>query len=450
MKHRLYFITAIILISGCQKYLDEKSDQKLQLPNTIDYVQGLLDNEVTLTNNNPGTGEACADNYYVTDASWASLTSEAQRNMYTWQPDITLLEYPNHWSRVYDIVTISNVALESINLITPSSAEQQQWNNVKGSALLHRARSFLTCLGLWAKAYDVSSAVTDPGIPLRLNSDYQIATTRSSVQDCYNQIISDLKESAALLPIFPQHPMRPSRAAAYAFLARAYLNMSMFDSANVYADKCLSISSSLLNYNNLTSTATYPIPVFNSEVIMHILMSTPTILSNTRAKVDSSLYKSYTTNDLRKTVFFKSNGDGSYAFKGSYNQNATLFIGLTTDEMFLIKAETLARKGDVNAAMAALNSLLITRWKTGTFVPFTASNVSAALGIILTERRKELAFRDLRWTDLKRLNKESAWQQTILRKLNGKDFSLQPGDNRYALPIPNSVIEKSGIAQNPR
>jgi len=442
------FISCTFL--SCKKYLDAKPDKKLVLPSTIADVQALLDNESIMNLNNPGTGVISADNYYLTDAAWSSVSSVSQRNMYTWESDITLSDFPNHWSRLYDIVTIANVALESISKITPAPNEQNDWNNVKGSALVYRAKSFLTAAGLWSRAYDKNTAGTDLGIPLRLSSDYKAPTIRSSVQATYDQIINDLKEAAPILPPHPQHVMRPSQAAAFGLLARTYLIMGMYDSAGAYADKCLAISGNLLDYNTLNSNASSPVPKFNTEVIMHSRIPIPTILLNSKARIDSVLYQSYDNNDLRKSVFFKNNGNGSYAFKGSYDQSVALFNGIATDEMFLVKAECLARSGNIPDAMTALNNLLVMRWKTGTFIPLTAVDMNDALLTILSERRKELIFRDLRWTDLKRLNLEPAFQQTVQRKLNGQDYQLVPGDNRYALPIPETVISISGIQQNPR
>lgn len=437
-------------VSGCKKFLDAKPDKKLLLPDNIEAVQAMLDNDNTMNQFCPGTGEASADNYYVTDASWASLSSLAERNMYIWESDITFNEFPNHWSRLYDVVNITNIALEGLNTINITASDHNAWNNAKGSALLFRAKSFLTAACLWARAYDKNTAATDLGIPLRLNSNYQERSVRSSVQQTYSQIIQDLKEAARLLPVFPQHVMRPSRTAAYGLLARTYLIMNNFDSALFYADSYLAVSANLLNFNSLNAAASYPVPKFNMEVSMHSTMSGPTILNITNAKIDSVLYQSYATNDLRKTVFFKSTANGTYSFKGSYNQSSTYFNGIATDEMYLLKAECQARANNINDAMTTLNQLLIKRWKTGTFIPYVASDIQAALLLILSERRKELLFRDLRWSDLKRLNRELGLQQTIKRKLNAQIYSLAPNENRYVLPIPQSVISSSGIEQNPR
>ncbi|HEY6083417.1 MAG TPA: RagB/SusD family nutrient uptake outer membrane protein, partial [Chitinophagaceae bacterium] len=68
---------------------------------------------------------------------------------------------------------------------------------------------------------------------------------------------------------------------------------------------------------------------------------------------------------------------------------------------------------------------------------------------ILVERRKELVFRTIRFTDIKRLNKEGA-DITQKRIIGGKTYILLPNDPRYALSIPENVIQAGGIPQNPQ
>jgi hypothetical protein len=52
--------------------------------------------------------------------------------------------------------------------------------------------------------------------------------------------------------------------------------------------------------------------------------------------------------------------------------------------------------------------------------------------------------------DLRRLNKDSRFAKTVLRKLYGITYLLPPNDNRYTFYIPQSVIDISGIQQNQR
>jgi hypothetical protein len=122
--------------------------------------------------------------------------------------------------------------------------------------------------------------------------------------------------------------------------------------------------------------------------------------------------------------------------------------------MYLIRAECLARDGNITGAMADVNTLLRSRWKkngtVSTYVDKTVSNSSAALALILRERRKELPFRGLRWTDIRRLNLEPGFQTTLSRTLNGVTYTLPPGDPRFAFSIPTVEIQLGGIQQNQR
>ena len=103
--------------------------------------------------------------------------------------------------------------------------------------------------------------------------------------------------------------------------------------------------------------------------------------------------------------------------------------------------------------MKDLNALLVTRFKKEngktTYREIHDMNSDELLTRILLERRKSLIFRGIRWYDLKRLNRDGA-NIVLKRKVEGKEFILQPNDLRYALPIPNDIIELSDIVQNPR
>ena len=118
--------------------------------------------------------------------------------------------------------------------------------------------------------------------------------------------------------------------------------------------------------------------------------------------------------------------------------------------MFLIAAECAARNGDVDKSLTFLNTLLETRWQAGTFVPFEAPDAESALGLILEERRKELIFRGIRWSDLRRLNRDPRFAKPIQRNIEGESITLEANSSNYLLPIPPLEIQISGIAQNPR
>jgi tetratricopeptide (TPR) repeat protein len=328
------------------------------------------------------------------------------------------------------------------------------WNNVKGSALYFRGEAFFNVSQIFTRPY----SLTFPdyaGIPLRLSADPAGTSVRAGLQDTYQQILKDLKGSLNYLPDVPLYKVRPSKPAAYALLSRVYLVMQDYPNALLYADSCLKKVDSILDYNTLKSTVTYPIPAFNKEVIFQATIADDLQnLLGVNCIVDSTLYKSYDNNDLRKTLFYKAGTTGQINFIGTYTGGTAssvskAFGGIATDEVYLTRAECYARTGNVAAAMNDLNKLMVARWKTGTFIPFTAANPTDALAIILNERRKETPFRGLRWLDLRRLNSGGA-NITLTRNLNGQQYTLTPNDPRYALPIPPDVITLSGMTQNER
>lgn len=454
LRPSLYGLLLLItfLFGSCDSFLDESPDKKLALPSTLQDMQALLDNHSVMNQNSPaGSSVTSADNIYLPSVTWNAMSNESERRKYTWEKDnLFRMGYrPNHWYNVFQPIYHANTVLESLSGIPRTAANASTWDDVKGQASFYRGEALLAAAYVWALAYDEATASTDLGLPLRLGTSFHEQLVRASVRDTYEQVMRDLREAATLLPAGTQHPVRPSKPAAYAVLARACLSMRKYVEAGAYADSSLALYDGLLDYNQLSATPTYPLPAFNAEVLHHNIFGGVQSLTIGNARVDTLLYASYAADDLRRTLFFRRNADGTNAFRGSYAGSSSYFAGAATNEVYLIQAEARARTGDVTGAMESLNKLLRTRWKTDTFQEYAADNAAGALELILQERRKELLFRGLRWMDIKRLNREGAGI-ALQRVLNGNTYLLPPGDPRFALAIPEDVIEQSGMQQNPR
>ncbi len=451
-KELVYLLLIVIWFIACTKdWLEAKPNKALVVPTTIQDYQALLDNSNNLYNfQSPSLQEVSTDDFYLPYANW-QIQSNIEKNAYLWASE--LYEGGNlvDWNYCYERILRSNIALEGIHEVPFDGSSFQEWTNVKGTALFFRAFDFYNLAQLFCKPYTESTASTEIGIPLRLTANINDRSARASVEQTYEQIIKDLKEAVQLLPKSPTYLTRPSTGAAYGLLARTYLTMENYANAKLYADSCLMQKNNLQEYNLLDPSAYDPIPRFNPEVIFHYTGLLYTSIFVVDAVVDSVLYNSYADNDLRKTVFFKEYA-GFPRFWGNYGGalDGLIFTGLATDEIYLIRAECFAREGNSTKAMNDLNTLLAKRWKTGTFIPYTAGNAEDALRQILIERRKELLFRGLRWSDLRRLNKDTRFATTLTRQLNGQNYSLPPNDLRYVLPIPDNEIKLSNIEQNPR
>jgi tetratricopeptide (TPR) repeat protein len=448
------FVFASMILFSCKKnWIEDNSNKALDVPNaTVDF-QALMDNATLIMNDSrPNMGEVSADDYYVSYTLWQTWPPQ-YRNASVWEKEIynnTLTDNPN-WNNSYREVFYTNVVLDGIDKVSSEELNTPAWNNVKGSAYYYRAEAFFNVTQLYTKPYSLS--ISDyPGIPLRLNADPNETSVRSTLQNTYKQIESDLLNAVDYLPVNPLYKTRPSKPAVYALLARYYLVKQEYANALKYADLCLKLYDSLLDYNTLNASAAYPVPAFNKEVIYQATLQDDPLLNV--VFVDSNLYKSYDNNDLRKKIFFKINTSGQATFCGNYtggsaSPTSKAFGGIATDEVYLTRAECYARTGNITAAMNDLNSVMSKRWKAGTFIPFTATGTTEALTHILRERRKETLFRGLRWLDLRRLNNEGA-NITLTRNLNGQQYTLTPNDTRYVLPIPPDVISMTGMAQNER
>lgn len=456
MKISNYFkiFLGVIIITSCEKqnnWLDVKRNKSDVVPSTLKDLQAILDNDLIMNQGLPGLSLIGSENYYVTLSMWQSRTP-VERNAYIWKPDIFEGSTNRDWNQLYQMVEYSNIVLDALNKVSVNSDNNSDWNNAKGSALFYRAFAFYHLASLFAKPYDITTSKSDLGIPLRLSSDINKKTKRSTVQQTYDQIIADLVSAESLLPITPLYQTRPSKPATDGLLARIYLNMGDYENAKTFASNALSNFNVLLDYNSLPNIL-FPFTAYpgNKEILFWSVAFNYTISSLGYAIADTALFNSYNDNDLRKTKFYYSTG-GVHKFQGCYARGAGYFAGIATDELYLIRAESYARLGNSSKALEDLNTLLIKRWKnTIPYIPLTATDANDALNKILAERRKELPFTlPLPWDDLRRLNIDSRFAKTLTRNLNGQIYTLLPNDNKYVYPIPPDEIRMSGLEQNQR
>lgn len=445
-----------ILVSCSNDWLEERSNKSLVVPNSLNDLQALLDNTDYMNGNHlgggvlPDMGENGSDDYLLSDNVWNNM-NVVYKNAYIWNSDIFEGYTSLDWNRPYLTVFYANTVLDELMNIEPAQHEINEFNNIKGSALFYRANAFFHLAQVFARPYSRETAEEDLGIALRLTSDFNVITTRASISDTYSRILEDLDEALILLPDRPLYKTRPSKAAVYGLRARLYLVMGDYENALANAEACLALQDDLMNFNSINVTANLPFPRFGIEIVFDA-----SIVSNLAMQnhiVSPELYDLYDLNDLRRTAYFRV-VSGNLKFKGSYIRSQFVFFGgIATDEIYLIKAECHARLNDIPIAMSTLDLLLENRYiienGISSYSPFQPSSQSEAIDIILNERRKELPFRGLRWMDLRRLNGEG--RNIVLRRVvNGMEYLLEPNSPKYIYPIPNDVINASGIQQNVR
>jgi len=443
-------LALLLLVGGCKKdFLQAKTDKSLIVPTTLEDFSALLDNTNIMNRSSPSAQIIASDNIWLDDDLLASM-NESERLAYTWEDRVNDYSEQNDWSLPYVVVFYSNVVLDGLEKIQRTPENAGEYDRLKGTALFFRGSSFFQLAEVFAPAYHASSAVTDLGIVLRLDADPNTPSVRATLEQTYAQIQADLEKAATLLPSVVSYRTRPVKEAAFGQLARVNLSMGLYEKAEQWADRALGQYSALMNYNDVDPALVNPFSLYNEEVIFQNEIRGTSVLLGGAHKVDKRLMLLYDSNDLRKTLFFEPFDAFSFSYYGSYGTGSLLFNGIATDELYLIKAECAARRGDSPMSLTYLNTLLINRYRRGTFFPLTASSEKELLELVLGERRKELLFRGLRWGDIKRLNREGTFPTTISREVGGISIELPPGDLRYQFLIPEAVITATSMTQNPR
>lgn len=460
------FIVALVflLCQSCKKqdeFLDAKSQEGDIVPTTLKEFQAVLDNTTQMNTGYITVGLSGTDNYYVPDASYAGMLYY-EKNSYLWLKEIfDEVNGDGGYTQSYLAVRNSNIVLEGLDKVTLTTDNTDEYNTVKGHALFVRSMMFYNLVNTYAKQYNRLTASTDPGIPVRTFSDINIVIGRSSVQAVYNQMIGDLKTAAAALPISATVTTRPSKLAAYALLAKVYLQSEDYENAKKCCDSVLKYKSQLLPFtdNSIATSVTYRFPSFskgNREILYYAegqlgySMSPATSLN--LCYVDTILYNSYHDSDLRKTYFYNSNlGPKAAKFQGAYTGNRFSFCGLALNEVYFMRAECRVRLNDVAGGLDDMNTVLQNRYRANSYVNYSTTNNDTALTKILAERRKEFPFTgQIRWEDLKRLNNDSRFAKTLVRVYANQTYTLQPGSPRYVFPFTRKIIAMEGLEQNER
>ena len=363
------------------------------------------------------------------------------------------------WAPLYNFVYNSNIAIEKLNdaaSLTPSVRQQ-----LLGEAKFLRAFYYFYLTNLFGD------------VPLALTSDYKVNSSlpNSKSENVYKQIVDDLKDAQNLLSdtylsgdvkSITTERVRPTKWAATALLARAYLYMKEFANAEVEATKVID-NSSVFNLTSLDSTflknsheaiwQLQPVNVGHNteDGWLFVIPSTGFIGDTYPVYLDTNLVNRFDSVDNRRRKWMNKyiNFPDSFYFPYKY-KSAELDAPVTEylmvfrlAEQFLIRAEARAELNKLNAAQLDLNSI---RNRAGLGSISLTDKVSA-ISAVLNERRLEL-FSEWghRWLDIKR--REIVDQ---VMGVNGASFRKGGSWSSYKMlyPIPLIDIQRDvNLVQN--
>lgn len=462
MKKQIIYITAILgwsLLGSCSKFLEEKSQSEVIPKTTVDYRELLM-----------GSGyyprsEPAAFLYFMDDdvefnAAYnngqAPGSSAARLNFptYTWQPyfvDFNGLGDPvaqdpasTGYYSYYTWIKGCNAVLDNIDNAIGTQAERDR---VKGEALAVRAFYYWRLAELYGEPYNVNPSSL--AVPLKLNSgiDEQYIK-RATVQEVYDVVLRDLKESVRLMDPLPVIRMdyHINQPAIHILLSRIYLFMNNWAASKEEANKAFDMGSRLWDMTALS--AAYVHNYGNPEV--EWMFGGSTQPEQSTYIPSASLLNLFSADDARRKWGFGSTGPASnYLLVTKLATGVDLVQSIRTSEAILNRAEANVMLNLLPEGMSDLNALR--RYRIPNYVDENITDKAQLLQAIHDERRKEFCFELFRWFDLRR-NGMPSISHVYKADPGAPDLTyvLKQRDPMYTLPFPNILIVRNpAMEQNP-
>ena len=456
-------ILGLLGLNACSDYLNKESSDEVIVKTVSDY------SELLLGAGYPEPTGSLYNTLYLLDDDYMlnenSLDDEEDYSgavsafpFYTWQAnmwerqEVNASTYGESYSPTYTRLMGVNAVLDGID---EAIGEIEDRDQVKAEALALRGYYYFMLVNLYGEPYNYNKQAL--GVPLKLTANMETnGTARSTVEDVYKQIVSDLKAASDLFEKYPKRrgSYRINLPATNILLSRVYLRMELWDEAIAAATKAIENGGVLTNYVNLKSSSTC-ISNYNYSEVEWVYGNgnTPT-RSLPGMVVSTELRNKFleNPNDTRINLWFLINRTNWNITKKriSYPSGTprTPTNSIRMSEAYLNRSEAYAQKGECVAAWNDLSHLRENRYKEYSETAITDATV--LLKEIREERRLELCFDEVRWFDLRRYGMPSISHLYKVRKsASWQTYTLNEKDPLYTLPLPSDVMnENSALQQN--
>ncbi|MGB8190723.1 MAG: RagB/SusD family nutrient uptake outer membrane protein [Chitinophagaceae bacterium] len=361
----------------------------------------------------------------------------------------------NIYREPYIIIQRANVTLDKLSLITAEATRK----NAEGQAKFMRGFSAFELVKMFAQPWGYTADNSHNGIVIKTNSEQELARSRNTVKETYDQIILDLKEAETLLPA--TNGNFPTSWAAKAMLARVYFQMNDFTNAYNYSNQV--IASGQFAFDNTASFVTnrFSNPK-TTEAIWWLVNETGpsaapsfgTLRNNANPfqslglPLTKEAYQAGTVNAAdRRVAWYKDSltASGTHIYSiTKYKANIFVLPVLHITEMKLIRAESAAELNqNLAVAIADINDIT-NRAYGGTLTPLAGTATAAAVKArVRAERKLEMVFES--GDRLQQIKRIGAKGETVLV---GQASWNCPG---FVLQVPATEISVNvNFQQNPQ
>ena len=340
------------------------------------------------------------------------------------------------YTEPYIIIQRANVTLDNLNMVSAGMR-----NNAEGQAKFMRALNHFELVRLFAQPYGFSSDNSHVGIIIKTNSGQELARSRNTVKEVYEQVLKDMNDAQRLLPA--ANGNYPTSWAAKAMLARIYFQMNKFDSAYHYSNQV--ISSGIFAFDNSPAFVTnrFSTPKTTEAVWWLVneqgqaaafggLRNDANTDQSMGLRITKAAYDEGTVNpnDLRRQWYkdsVTSTGSHIYSIK-KYKAPVFELPVIHITELKLIRAESAAELNqNLAVAIADINDIT-NRAYGGALAPLpSTANAATIKARVRAERKLEMVFESGdRIQQIKRIGAkgEASTNRTALWNCNGMALQI--------------------------
>ena len=477
-KQYLYFFSAFILLAGCSDFLEQQPGTQIAISEQLADAKGIktalngLYRELRNTCSNIPFityGDLQAGNLAFTprdtSATRPVLVPDLVTQIYGFEDTALESDMASTYSGFYTVINNANLILENIEF--PADLNSEEASEIEAQCYAARAFSHLMLARMYAQDYSYADQ-NFPGIVYKTQSIQEELAydARLSLVESYNRVQEDFNSAldrftgATVLegPSYSFFTAESTRA----LLSRTLLEKQDFTGALNHAEQVMSTAGNLTPKEMYVEGWKEPI-VPLSETLFEItpprndadevsggigqIYGVPTAVDWSDYAASRDLLAIYSDTDIRRELFLEKeiptleNGiqiEKAYFFIDKYQGEPGIPI-IRLSEVYLIAAEAALKFNQPDLALEYLNTI---RLRSGLNA---LSNTENLLDEILLERRRELAFENSYFYDLKRNQRDLVRGEDCI----STTCNLTYPSTFYVLPIPQQNINlNENLIQN--
>ncbi len=475
----LYIFCAVAIITSCKGFLDippsNQGDASTAIQDENDaqvFMNGIM--------RRMSSGAYYGRNFILyADAKGGDLgiTSQGRGydSFYTFNHSATSNSYSGFWSQMYDVILQINTLIKSVEGMEDASSTMLAY---LAQAKTLRAIVYFDLVRLYGKPYNMDKS--SYGVPLALEPlDASDQLTRASVEEVYNQIIKDLKESEDQLSTSRQNGY-VNKYVNKTMQARVYLYMDNHASALAAAEDVINSGvyslykpeewveswESQFGNESIFEIAMYPNEgdlgtsslgfmlrryAHGSTKAMGWFMASDYFLARLGESTSDVRWGVMSYDEISDTRFgacYKYCGSTELTGDGKSAATSVNIKVIRLSEVYLIAAEAALATDKAKAA----NYLNAIRKRSG-LADATDANIN--IKMILDERSKELFAEGHRFFDMMRLNQTIELNDEMIQPavaITHRDKTVTRDFYKTILPIAKSELDANppiAAQQNP-